>query len=335
AVAAYGARAAASHQRIGSLLGALQPPGAATPNLASVWEAPSVNGSSPLILRRYAELAGMRQDGGITHAELEPANRALDVLATRYLMAPRAVREGTPTSSRAGMRWGEDVGVLLGSACGGPHPEAVELAAPDAPTTAIGLVTSLGCSAGVPDGSEVARVTLTTAAGDTIAFPLRAGVETAEQAWERSDVRASVAHRQPEVFVRLPVTDPSGRPSYESVRYVTRIPLHAPAAVRRIRIERVGPPASVVVHHVSLEDGAPGRTYAVSRVGTALEASGRWRHLGDVGDNAVYGNARAMPRAWLAREALRLPPEAVLAAVRTSVLPDGSPFDPSRTALVD
>jgi hypothetical protein len=61
----------------------------------------------------------------------------------------------------------------------------------------------------------------------------------------------------------------------------------------------------------------------------------RWRPAGEAGEVAVFENLRALPRAWLVSEVRTLPAEAILGAIRTSRLPDGSPFDPSRTALVE
>jgi len=42
-----------------------------------------------------------------------------------------------------------------------------------------------------------------------------------------------------------------------------------------------------------------------------------------------------MPRAWLAPEAVNLTAEEILKAIKTSRLPDGRAYDPSRTALVE
>ncbi len=49
----------------------------------------------------------------------------------------------------------------------------------------------------------------------------------------------------------------------------------------------------------------------------------------------VYENSRALPRAWLASEARALDEEATLKVIRTGLLPDGSAWEPQRTALVE
>ncbi|MDT5269448.1 MAG: hypothetical protein QOH49_1634 [Acidobacteriota bacterium] len=61
----------------------------------------------------------------------------------------------------------------------------------------------------------------------------------------------------------------------------------------------------------------------------------RWRLLGRTAREAVYENARALPRAWLAPEARALDEEATLKVIRTGRLPEGSAWEPLRTALVE
>jgi hypothetical protein len=61
----------------------------------------------------------------------------------------------------------------------------------------------------------------------------------------------------------------------------------------------------------------------------------RWRRLARLGDVAVYENARVMPRAWLASDALALGDEQMLNVIRTGRLPDGAEWNPLRTALVE
>jgi hypothetical protein len=76
----------------------------------------------------------------------------------------------------------------------------------------------------------------------------------------------------------------------------------------------------------------PGLTQAATEL---ARGSGRWHHREDMGTVAVYENRRALPRAWLASEAVCLTADEVRRAVQESRLPDGRPFDPRRTALVE
>jgi hypothetical protein len=61
----------------------------------------------------------------------------------------------------------------------------------------------------------------------------------------------------------------------------------------------------------------------------------RWRLVGRTAREEVYENARALPRAWLASEALAFDGEATLGVIRKGRLPEGSRWEPLRTALVE
>jgi len=69
--------------------------------------------------------------------------------------------------------------------------------------------------------------------------------------------------------------------------------------------------------------------------GGAADAGQRWRLLGRTAQADVYENARALPRAWLASEARALDEQATLDCIRRGRLPEGSTWEPLRTALVE
>lgn len=60
------------------------------------------------------------------------------------------------------------------------------------------LLSHMGLSSGLPQGLEVANLVLTMAAGHEIRRPVRVGLETAEWAYDRADVRAVIQHERPE-----------------------------------------------------------------------------------------------------------------------------------------
>jgi Bacterial membrane protein YfhO len=67
----------------------------------------------------------------------------------------------------------------------------------------------------------------------------------------------------------------------------------------------------------------------------AVEGRPRWRLVGQTAREEVYENARALPRAWLTPGAEALDDEATLKVIRTGRLPDGTRWEPLRTALVE
>jgi hypothetical protein len=61
----------------------------------------------------------------------------------------------------------------------------------------------------------------------------------------------------------------------------------------------------------------------------------RWRFVRTVAEVQVFENLRMLPRAWLARRAATLTQQQIVVTIRTSLLPDGSPYDPRAVALVE
>jgi hypothetical protein len=73
---------------------------------------------------------------------------------------------------------------------------------------------------------------------------------------------------------------------------------------------------------------------AEGQFGAGLVAA-RWKPVERVGETAILENLRALPRAWLVSSLRIDSPEAILRALRTSLLSDRGYFDPRRTALVE
>src|SRR5690606_25646152 len=71
---AYGARLNAAGERLLPRRGALEPTGAAAPNVSRFWGLPSASGYGPLLLRRYSELLGMNTGGAVADGMLAPGN---------------------------------------------------------------------------------------------------------------------------------------------------------------------------------------------------------------------------------------------------------------------
>ncbi|MBI3970046.1 MAG: hypothetical protein HY332_02045 [Chloroflexi bacterium] len=116
-----------------------------------------------------------------------------------------------------------------------------------ASVTAIGLVSFLSDSVAVPHGTVVGEVRL-RGAGNTVALPIRAGVDTAEWALERPDVRARVQHGKPAVAGHW-IGQPRGN------LYFTTLALPTPMPVDGWELASIGSPATWHVRAVAFEDG--------------------------------------------------------------------------------
>lgn len=277
-------------------------------NLARLWRIPSGNLYSPLLLRRYASLlAG-------DDALLLPENRALDLLAVETVLLP-----GSEPPAGGG---GDFVEIGSGSA------ESISWPAPPEAVDGVRITGSLAMAGSLADGTEVLEVLVDTRDGRRETRPVKAGEHLSEWAWERGDLRERTGHRLATIASTGLGVDPSvGVYRYHEYVCDLRFPAGEPSLVT---VRFVGP--------------APVR----ARVRPELLAGGRVRPLGapldprrwivaaeSAPEVTAVRNLRALPAAWLVGETRELPSAGISAAVRTSKLPEGAPFDPRALALVD
>src|SRR2546423_327068 len=170
----------------------------------------------------------------------------------------------------------------------------------------------------------VAKLRVQTDDGRTVERELRAGLDTAEWAHERADVRAIIKHKLAPVFDSRAG---DARNSYPAHRYWTSLPLGAALPhVNRIEITNVAPGATLTIWKASLAD--TGNTRA-----TALAADTRaefWQPVYEQDQVQILRNPRACPRAWLVAEAAAVDGEEALRRIRGA-----GDFDPRRTALME
>lgn len=316
-----------THQRILPVMGINGPREAMRPNTSRLWGVPSATGTNVLRLEKVSRLLSVREGGDVDPSWSEAANQSIHLMSVRYLLTPRG-----PFLNRNGMNWlGKDFNLWTGSGCG--H-EATPYVSFDLPqpfkATRVGLVTMLTCSTGVPDGTEVGKLVVTDADGRVQTQSLLAGRDSSEWAYDCSNV-PTPQHKRAAIFDNFPAK--MFDQTCVGHHYVTTIGLSEAAGIKSVRVQWTGNEGGIVVQKVSLVDDATGESYAFD---PEYMDNSRFRLVDETGQTRVYENLRAMPRAWLAREALALPmPEDALAAIKTSKLPDGRDFDPARTVLVE
>jgi hypothetical protein len=213
------------------------------------------------------------------------------------------------------------------------------------------MLTNLAWSENVPDNTIVARLRLSTTDGRKFEFPLRAGADTAEWAYDRPDIRARIRHRRPTVATSYGVSDAKG--NYEAHTYVSSVALPEKMKIARDEIviepDPHWPDLTLSVFRLSLISASEGKTYAPRRnsisVGsvkatakaeTAIAApNNRWKLAAQTQYVDIYENVRAMPRAWMASEARVLDEATMLEVIRSGKFADGLEWDPARTALIE
>lgn len=323
-------------QRLVSFRGsAFREPESSPPEESRLWGIPNASGDHVLMLDRYSRMLDMDDQGALRYGSLATGNRSLDLLAVRYLTIPTpyaAERWDRDDSARV---WtsGPDLSRHLGPACGRPYPEHLSFEPGAVEADGLVLVTSLECASGVPQGEKVLRVTVRARGGTPRTFHLEAGRDTAELGWERPDLRRSVRHSMGRAIDNTPSRDAEGV-EYLAHHYVTELDLPEGTVVEGIDLEREGGAGRVSVLEVTLHRTPRGGSPPMRRVHELGEA-GRWVHARDLGRTSIYENRRALPRAWVVSRTRPLGAEAILRAIRTSVLPDGTPFDPTKEALVE
>jgi hypothetical protein len=312
---------------------------------ARVWRVPGAGGYNPMVLGHYSELTSINSNGGVPAAALAAQDRSLDLIAVRYLLVRDADIPPRDVVERHGIEWSATpLDLSIGRPdCGHSYSRSVSLPLPDdVEIASIGLVTFLRCSEEVPQGAEVVSVHL-AGDGEVYAARLHAGVETAETGLGDPDLRARAKHAAARPFGDAAPGSP--------LTYFARLDLPSPTRARRLELRAPGTGGWAVVRHLTLV-GRDGHSYPMTATDLWRLDTERWRavdrfstsRVTDRGaDEAasneqavtVYENQRARPRAWVVSEVVPMGDSDAIHALRGSQRPDGEPFDPERTAIVD
>ncbi len=321
-------------------------------------------------LARYSRLAGdMKVWGELDDPDrtLRGNSREIDILNVRYLLSMRRQdgRSGAATVNSLSATSSSDYPsatrehgnvMFAENDLGLPSIGAgkrLEFTLPAVAADRVGLLTNMSFSESVPDGTVVGYVRLRASDGRVFDFPLRAGADTAEWAYDRVDIRRRIRHSRAKVATSYPVEDAQGR--YQAHTYVTSFALSEKATITggEIAVERsaLWPDLLLSVFRVSLIDSGESKTFPLRREwmteGLAAKSDlprdsrsqvslpdSRWRLVTQTAQVDIYENGRALPRAWVAA-ALGLPEQTMLEVIRSGKLPNGQVWEPMRTALVE
>jgi hypothetical protein len=297
------------------------------PNLTALHGLHNVAGIEPLMLERYSRALGnVGPDSVTSRADVPPndslftdRSHVLDLMNATHVVSFTGLRTDLfPSVVHDGIAFAQtDLGVDLK-----PGARAV-LNGAEGDTLA--LVTALANSIDVEQGSEVARIAVHTSEGDIVELPLRAGMDTAEWAHERADVRGIVRHTLARVFDTRSGDASSSFPAH---RYLARIELRRGLRATKIEITNVSGRAALAVSKASLFDSSR----ASAAVPLYLAPAPRWERVYRENETEVLRNRRALPRAWLVAEALSVGEEEALRMISGE---SGRSFDPARTALLE
>jgi hypothetical protein len=167
-------------------------------NLATFADRRNVNGYDPMVPEsRRAVLDGMGADGVLARGLLETDPGRLEFLGVRWVEVPTDAL--TAPADTDGL--GDRLDVVLEP----PRPHLFPL--PITRATEVRLTSFLTGAVDVKQGEIVAECVARTASGREIWLPIRAGIDTAEWAWERPDVRAAVRHQRARIHRSFPARE--------------------------------------------------------------------------------------------------------------------------------
>jgi hypothetical protein len=308
------------------------------PNLTMLRGLHNLAGYEPLQLERYHRALGyVWLDGVTAPAGMELANdvwgqrsHVLDLLNTTFVAS--YANGGTwPVElfKRSGIGFSTaDLGLTLETTAAA----ALVPAGPAAGDQLI-LVTTLTNAGAVEQGAIVAELRVWADDGSVVERTLRAGLDTAEWAYERTDVRQAIKHAQAPVFERLPG---DAAQSFFACRYLARIPLGQRLRVRRIELRKVRPESGLLVFKASCYDAATGvsQPFLVEHKLPFTEpaAKSRWEVVQDRDRVLIVRNHRALPRAWLVPQVTQVTAEEALRRIQGTA---ATAFDPRREALLE
>jgi len=225
--------------------------------------------------------------------------------------------------------------------CGQRHPRQASYALPaGVPIAAIAVTARLRCSEDAVQDTPVATMRI-VGAGETFTIPLRAGVEISDEGLADPGLRRRARHRLATVFDE----------SASRYSYVIKTDLPRPLTDVRLEITLSGTSGSMQIDRLTAIT-ADGSSLPQSAYGAMTSDASRWRVIdrfktsrrSDRGADeelegeepyVAFENLRAMPRAWVVNEVLPLGDRDRDLALHYSVLPDGRPFTPATTALVE
>ena len=276
----------------------------------------SVNGYDPMVsLRRRETLGGMGPGGTLPVGFLRADAARLEMLGIRWVQVPASAlpAKETPAGDRL------DLAVEAG------RPRFLPVAL--GPATEVRLVSSLSESREVAQEAVVAFVHARLASGREISLPVRAGLDTAEWAWDRADVRARVGHYRAPVAESFP--GPDG--SFAGHRYQAVLRLPGRYWVDGVRVERTPGHGVLTVHRAAVFDSVSGRVAAASLSAGFVSDTGRFREAATTPGVRLFELPVTPGRAFVVEKLRALPSEPEVLSVLAALTRSG--VDPLREAV--
>jgi hypothetical protein len=191
---------------------------------------------------------------------------------------------------------GEELDVVLDPAR--PHLFAL----PFTHATEVRVVSFLAGATAAPQGTVVAECVARLVTGREIWLPLRAGIETAEWAYERPDVRTAVRHERARIHRSFPV-----REGFLGHQYLAALPLPGRFDLVGLRFRAWPGSPPLWILRVGLRDAETGRAVGVSLASAYLSDEVRVAEAALTPLVSLFEVRRGVGRAWVVDSLRRLP----------------------------
>jgi hypothetical protein len=249
----------------------------------------SANGYDPMVQLRYRQFWDGMSAGGVIPVGVFYRSTAerLEAAGVRWVQVPSS-ELAVPSSAS---QLGEALDQPISTRTPRFYPFPISVA------TEVVLVSSLSESVQVAQGTLVARLVVRMASGHKLELPIRAGLETAEWAYDRKDVRPRVRHGQPPIFTSW--TGTGG--DFEGHHYVVTLRLPGRYLVDGLRIERVGEGGPLLVARLAVQDAQTGQLRAATNVAGFVSDMAHFREQGATPRVRLFELPRAQRLAWMAR----------------------------------
>ena len=284
----------------------------ARPNLNLLNQIPVANGYGPLQLQRYATISSVQTTGKFDAFAVQ--NQLFGLMAVNAVVSDGIVNNQ----------------FVMGGDCQGnvrlPYlttslPKPIE-------ATHIRITSHLGCSVSLGQGTSIADVIVTDKDSRKSFIPVRAGIETAEWAWERPDVASSVKHGLVKQREPFPASGFTGN------WYVSELPLSADGKTvhtASIGIQWMldGTP-SFAIREVELINRTNNQTQRIPAVDFWYGDPAIWKNIAGLANTRwVKQNQLWNGRAWMTQDVRYAKTGEILKAVRAPT------YDARKTSYIE
>lgn len=295
-------------------------------NMSMMHGLQNVAGYEPLMLQRYNHALGDVWLDSVTPLKEPPDvlfrsdSHVLDLLNNTYLVTHSSVLD-VPTE-RNGITF------LRIRDVDSPPGDEQFFWAQMATADTVAIVSMMSGSIDIAQGTPVATVTVRTSNGLIIERPLRAGVDTAEWAHERVDVRPIVRHGLAPIFETNPGDPENSFPAYT---YLSLLHLGKTETITAVSVRNITRGPTLVISGLTLYDSSRAHSTPLAQPAVTVDLN-KWQPVYSNQQVMVLKNNRVLPRAWLVAEAEAVDgDEAFLRISGRSHIS----FDPRRTALLE